>query len=91
MSGFRVAAGVAVRAAVGVAVRVRPVERDGLGRLRLFAVRGLMLRAGLNGRARPDSNEEGREDGVRIHPDAQAPSTCDAASLSRAVSSHAKT
>ena len=76
-----------VRVAV---VRMRPVECGGRRPL-LVAVRRLVLRTGLNDRARSDPEEEGRDDGVRIHPDAYSSSTGDAAPLSRTVSSHAKT
>lgn len=71
-------------------LRMRPVERGGLDRPRLVAVGRLMLRTGLNGRARPDSDDEGRDDGVRIHSDAYASSAGDAVPLSRTVSSHGK-
>ncbi len=90
VSGLRVAvrpAGLRMRPVV----RMHPVVRGGLGRPRLVTVRRLMLRTGLNDRARADPEEEGRDDGVRIHSDAYSPSTHDAAPLSRTVSSHAET
>jgi len=71
-------------------LRVRPVQCGGPGHSRLVAVGRLMLRTGLNGRARPDSDDEGRDDGVRIHSDAYASSAGDAVPLSRTVSSHGK-
>ena len=69
-------------------VRVRPVECGG-PRPRFVAVRRPVLRTGLNDRARSDPEEEGPDDGVRIHSDAYSSSTGDAAPLSRTVSSHA--
>lgn len=68
-------------------VRMRLMERGDPG-LRLIAVGHPMLRAGLNGSARSDAEEEGRNDGVRIRSDAQSPFPGDADALSRTVSSH---
>jgi len=93
MGRFR--AGVRV-ADVGVAVirmvvvRMRLMQCGGPG-LRLIAVRHPMLRTGLNSRARSESDEEGRDDGVRIHPDAYSSFTRDADARSRTVSSHTRT
>ncbi|MXW65662.1 MAG: hypothetical protein F4Z72_01455 [Gemmatimonadales bacterium] len=50
-------------------VCMRLMECGGPG-LRLIAVRHPMLRARLNGSARSDPEEEGRDDGVRIRSDA---------------------
>ena len=86
MASVRVAV---VRVAV-VGLRLRPVECDGL-RHRLAAVRRPMLRTGLKGGARPDPEEEGRDDGVCIYADAYSSSTGDAAPLSRTVSNHVET
>ena len=91
VSGLRVAVpvgGLRMRPVAGL--RVRPVECGGPGRPRLVAVRRLMLRTGLKGRARSDPEEEGRDDGIRIHSDAYSPPTRDAAPLSRTVSSHVR-
>ncbi len=68
-------------------VRMRLMECGGPG-LRLIAVRHSMLRARLNGSARSDSEEEGRDDGVRIRSDARSSSTGDADTRSRTGSSH---
>ena len=81
---------VAIPVAIPVAgLRVRPVECGGPG-FRLVAVRRLVLRTGLKGRARSDPEEEGRDDGIRVHSDAYSSYTRDAASLSRTVSSHVR-
>lgn len=86
VSGLRVAVPMVVPVA---GLRVRPVECGGPG-LRLVAVRRLMLGTGLKGGARSDPEEEGRDDGIRIHSDAYSSSTLDAAPLSRTVSSHVR-
>lgn len=50
-------------------LRMRPVE-CGSPRYRLVAVRRPVLRTRLDDRARSDPEEEGRDNGVRIHSDA---------------------
>ncbi len=78
------------RAAVcGGGLRLRLMECGSPGR-RLVAVRRPMLRTGLNGRARPDSDEEGPDDGQRVESEAHGPFSYDPCRLSRTRSSHAE-